>query len=149
MHLPQYELKTGAQFELYEFVSEGPKGRITKLVKYSPIENNPLLYNLAFGDKNEDTGDIDDTVVSNNEDSEKVLATVVATIYAFTEKYPDHMVYATGSTLSRTRLYQRGITRYIEHVRQDFEIYGLRGKSFEAFRKGTNYDGFLVKRIKS
>jgi hypothetical protein len=63
------------------------------------------LYNLAFGDKDHSTGEIDDKVISNNGDSEKVLATVVATVYAFTDKYPETWIYATGSTKARTRLY--------------------------------------------
>ena len=45
------------------------------------------LYNLGFGDKNVDTGEIDDNTISNNGDSEKVLATVVVTLYAFTDKH--------------------------------------------------------------
>lgn len=44
------------------------------------------------------TGEIDDTVISNNGDSEKVLATVVTTLYAFIYKHQNAMVYATGST---------------------------------------------------
>jgi hypothetical protein len=44
---------------------------------------------LAFGDKDIEAGDIDDKVISNNGDSEKVLATVVATVYAFIDKYPN------------------------------------------------------------
>jgi len=55
------------------------------------------------------TGEIDDTVVSNNGDSEQVLATVVSAVYAFTEKQDDVWVYATGSNSTRTRLYQIGI----------------------------------------
>lgn len=39
------------------------------------------LYNLAFGDKNPLTGEIDDKIVTDNGDSEKVLATVVAAVY--------------------------------------------------------------------
>lgn len=81
----------------FEFISEGPKGLIHKLVQYQPT-NVKDVYNLAFGDKDHATGDIDDTVISNNGDSEKVLVTVVATIYAFTDKYPNAWVYATGST---------------------------------------------------
>jgi hypothetical protein len=33
------------------------------------------LYNLAFGDKDVDTGEINDLAISNNGDSEKVLRT--------------------------------------------------------------------------
>jgi hypothetical protein len=69
-------------------VSEGPKGKIAKLVQFGET-NFKGLYNLAFGDKDLITGEINDSVISNNNDSEKVLATVVATVYAFTDKYSD------------------------------------------------------------
>ena len=97
MKLPKYPLSSSDKFLTFEFISEGKKGLIHKLVSYQPT-NHKDIYNLAFGDKNHATGDIDDTVISNNGDSEKVLATVVASLYAFTDKYPDVWIYATGST---------------------------------------------------
>ena len=84
MELGKYELKSGERLEIYEFISVGPKGRITKVVQYTPT-NYKDLYNLGFGDKNAETGDIIDNIISNNGDSEKVLATVVSTVYAFTD----------------------------------------------------------------
>jgi hypothetical protein len=67
------------------FVSEGPNGKIPKLVQYTPT-NLKDLYNLAFVDENEENGEIDGLAVSNNEDSEQVLATVVTTNYALRTK---------------------------------------------------------------
>ena len=67
------------------------------------------LFNIGFGDKNLETGDIDDKVVSNNGDSDKVLATVV--VYTFTDLNPETLIYATGSTKARTRLYRMGISK--------------------------------------
>jgi|SRR3989304_4316563 len=145
MKLDKYELKSGEQLEVFEFVSIGPKGRITKLVQYSPT-NYKDLYNLGFGDKNAVTGDIDDNVISNNSDSDKVLATVVATLYAFTDKHKGIMVYATGSTKARTRLYRMGITKYFDEAMNDFEIYGEIEGKWEEFRKDVDYEAFLVKR---
>ena len=132
---------------VYDFISEGPKGRIPKLVKFSET-NLKDLYNLAFGDKDLKTGGINDTVISNNGDSEKVLATVVATVYAFTEKHPDSWVYATGSSKSRTRLYRMGITKYISEVEKDFEVLGMKDNGWHPFKKGEEYEAFLVKRKK-
>ncbi len=144
MNLDRYELKSGEKLEVFEFVSIGSKGSIIKLVQYTPT-NYKDLYNLGFGDKNIDTGDIDDTIISNNGDSEKVLATVVATLYAFTEKHEGCMVYATGSTKSRTRLYRMGITKYLDEIKQDFDIYGENPTEWEEFRIGVGYSAFLVK----
>lgn len=123
MKLSRYPLASSDKLLTFEFISEGQKGLIHKLVRYQPT-NVKEVYNLAFGDKNQSTGDIDDTVISNNGDSEKVLATVVATIYAFTDKYPDAWIYAIGSTKARTRLYRMGITKFLPEVTTDFEVLG-------------------------
>jgi hypothetical protein len=145
MKLDKYELKSGERLEVYEFVSVGPNGRIIKLVQYTAT-NYKDLYNLGFGDKNAHTGEIDDNVISNNGDSEKVLATVVATLYSFTDAHRNALVYATGSTKSRTRLYRMGITKYIEEIKIDFEIYGEIVDGWEEFKKDVDYEAFLVKR---
>jgi hypothetical protein len=144
MYLDKYELKSGEQLEVFEFVSVGTKGKIPKLVQYTPT-NYKDLYNLGFGDKNIETGEIDDIIISNNGDSEKVLATVIATLYAFIDKHQEAMVYVTGSTKSRTRLYRMGITKYLEEIRQDFEIYGEIESGWEEFQKDLEYKAFLVK----
>ncbi|MBL0309119.1 MAG: hypothetical protein IPP77_05420 [Bacteroidetes bacterium] len=145
MQLPKYPLKAEKSLMVFEFISEGPKGQIPKLVKYSET-NLKGFYNLAFGDKNHLTGEIDDTVISNNNDSEKVLVTVIATLYAFTQKYPDVYVLATSSTKSRTRLYRMGIAKYLEEVKKDYEVYGLRNAEWEPFSRNTEYEGFIAKR---
>ncbi len=109
MKLPRYELIAEKSLMVFEFISEGPKGQIPKLIKFSETALKGF-YNLAFGDKNLETSDIDDKVVSNNGDSEQVLTTVVSAVFAFTDTYKETWVYATGSTKSRTRLYRMGIS---------------------------------------
>lgn len=147
MKLPKYPLASSDKLMTFEFISEGQKGLVHKLVRFQQT-NLKDVYNLAFGDKDFTTGDIDDTVISNNGDSEKVLATVVATVYAFTDKYPDTWIYATGSTKSRTRLYRMGITKFLSEVKEDFEVLGERNDNWEDFRKNIEYEGFLVRRKK-
>ena len=145
MNLPRYQLAGNDKLTTFEFVSEGPKGRIQKLVQFTST-NLKDVYNLAFGDKDKVTGKIDDTIISNNGDSEKVLATVTATIYAFTDKHPDAFIYATGSTKSRTRLYRMGITKYLSEVETDFIIFGETKEGWDIFEKDANYFGFLIQR---
>jgi len=145
MQLEKYELKAGEYLSVFEFTSVGINGKIIKLVQYTPT-NYKDLYNLGFGDKNIDTGEIDDNVISNNGDSEKVLATVVATLYAFTDKHNDAMVYATGSSKSRTRLYRMGITKYLNDIQNDFYIFGELENGWDEFQKDVEYTAFLVKR---
>lgn len=145
MHVEKYELRSGEKLQVFEFVSIGPKGRITKLVQYLPT-NYKNLYNLGFGDKNLDTGEFDDNIVSGNGDSEKVLATIVATLYAFTDKHREALVYATGSTPSRTRLYRMGIAKYLDEALKDFDIYGEREAKWQKFERDIDYDAFIVRR---
>jgi hypothetical protein len=146
MKLKRYEYTTGSDSHNYVFESIGIKGKIKKIVQYTEM-NIKGYYNLGFGDFNERTLDIDDKVLTNNGDARKVLATVVSTLYAFTAKFPEYYVFATGSTESRTRLYKMGISNHYEELKNDFEVYGLTNEEiFEEFRIGKDYIGFLVKR---
>ena len=145
MKIDKYALKGGPDLTVFEFVSEGTRGAIRKYILFQPTtESN--LYNLAFGDKDPVTGELNDMAVSNNGDTDKVLATVVASLYAFFDRYPNAFVYATGSTASRTRLYRIGITRFYEEVSRDFYLYGQVGDEFPEFEPGKEYSGFLAKR---
>ncbi len=145
MKLPKYPLASSDNLTTFEFVSVGPKGRISKLVQYSQT-NLKDVFNLAFGDQA--SGNIDDSTISNNGDSETVLATIVSTVYAFTSEYPEISIYATGSTKARTRLYRMGISKYYIEAKADFDIYGQLDNKWESFKKGVDYEGFLVKRKK-
>ena len=86
MLFPRYELEASKTLKTFEFVSIGKNGEIAKAVQYSET-NLKDFYNLGFGDTNLETGEINDKVISDNGDSQKVLATVAATVYAFTDKY--------------------------------------------------------------
>lgn len=145
MRLLRYEYSSESEAELFKFTSEGTKGSIKKLVIYSQMIPDDV-YNLAFGDYNEETESIDDTVATNNNDSQKVLATVASTLYVFTDKHPNVWVFAKGSNDVRTRLYRIGITANLEEIREDFEVYGLIENDWEKFEKGKNYEAFLVRR---
>jgi hypothetical protein len=148
MNTDKYLVVIGATSMVYEFVSEGSKGNILKLVIYSQTHLHNF-YNLGFGDKDAITGDIDDTVITNNGDSEKVLATVAATLYTFTDKFPEAMVFASGSTSARTRLYRIGISNNLDAINADFEIFGLsKDNNWVKFEKRKDFDAFLVKRKK-
>ncbi|MFP5042874.1 DUF6934 family protein [Parasediminibacterium sp. JCM 36343] len=145
MVLDRYEITAGQNLTTFEFLSEGRKGRILKIIQFQQMNLNNL-YNLAFGDKNLITGEIDDKVVTDNGDSEKVLATVVSAIYAFADHYPDSWIYATGRTASRTRLYRMGINKYYETVVADFEIMGEYRNEWESYEFGKDYQAFAIHR---
>jgi hypothetical protein len=143
----RYPITAGETSMVYEFVSVGVNKKVTKLIVYSKTRLHNF-FNLGFGDKDEETGQIDNEVITNNGDSQKVLATVAATLYLFTEKFPEAMIFATGSTKARTRLYRIGISNNIEEIKPDFEVFGLIENRWYPFEKGTEYEAFLVKRKK-
>jgi len=146
MKYPRYEYSTESELFLFEFESIGKKGNIKKIVQYTEMSIKGY-YNLGFGDYNEQTNEIDDTIVTNNGDGLKVLSTVVSTIYAFTGKYPEAYVFATGSNEVRTRLYRMGISNNLEELKKDFHVFGLKNdESFEDYLLGEDYLGFLVTR---
>lgn len=144
MHLPRYTYKTNNSFLDYEFVSEGPRGHIKKVVRFTKIEKD--VFNLAFGDLDEETGEISDTVVTNNNDSRKILTTVASTVHDFTLQYPGSWIIAKGRTPSRTRLYRMGITNNWQEINDEFKIFGLLKENWELFEVGKNYEAFLVRR---
>ncbi len=147
MNQPKYLYKSEDSFMHFRFISEGTKGRISKMVEYSTtdIEN---IYNLGFGDYDKKTKTIDDVNVTNNGDSKKVLVTVASTIYDFTKKYPNALVVATGSTAARTRLYRMGISNNLDEITKDFNVFGLRTDNleWETFVLGEDYEAFLITR---
>lgn len=145
MNIDKYSLKAESSLTIFEFISEGPNGNIRKLIHFQET-NEPTVYNLAFGDKKADSTEIDDLAISNNGDSEKVLATVIAALYAFFDRYTDAFVYATGSTRARTRLYRMGIARFYDEMKADFYLFGQTADAFVEFEVGQEYNGFLAQR---
>jgi hypothetical protein len=105
IHQPQpinldiYKFAASDTFLDFEFESNGPKGKVRKIVRYSPQNAGGITYfNLGFGDLNSKTGKIDDLAITNNRDRTKILATIAATVLEFTQHFPDVMVYAKGRT---------------------------------------------------
>ena len=68
MKLDRYQLKAESSLMVFEFISEGPNGKVTKIIQYSET-NLKGFYNLGFGDKDHFTGEIKDNVITNNDDS--------------------------------------------------------------------------------
>jgi hypothetical protein len=144
MQLSRYTYKTNENFLNYEFISVGPRGSIKKVVRFTQISAG--IFNLAFGDLDEETGEIRDTVVTNNNDRRKVLTTVAATVHDFTLRYHGVWIIAKGRTHSRTRLYRMGISNNWQEISMDFEVYGLETETWELFEPGRDYTAYLVRR---
>ncbi len=65
------------------------------------------------------------------------------------ETYPNAMVFATGSTKARTRLYRIGISNNLAEIQKDFDVYGLVDNGWQQFDKKTEFRAFLVTKKKS
>ncbi len=146
MAVAQYDVTTEQDTMTFEFVSVGERGAIKKRVQYTATDV-PNVFNLGFGDVLALNDEIDDEAISNNGDSQKVLATVAATALIFTEHYPNALIYAVGTTPVRTRLYRMGIANNIEEIRKNFIVYGLQNGLWNIFKPNHNYEAFLVQRI--
>ena len=134
MTLERYNYTIGKDGCRYEFFSEGPKGVIKKVVLYDEFtELEDKAFNLAFGDWDEINDKINDHVISNNMDTKKVLATVAATVLHFTEHHPDAIIFAIGSFLARTRLYQIGIVMSLWEISNLFDLQGFKDYSKDPY----------------
>jgi hypothetical protein len=74
------------------------------------------------------------------------LATVAATLYAFTAENMNSWIYIRGSTLGRTRLYRMAISKYLLVIQEDFMVMGLVNNTWKPFIKNQEYQGFAIKR---
>jgi hypothetical protein len=129
----------------YAFFSVGKNGVILKVVAFENIEEK--RYNLGFGDYDFSTQTVNDKIVSDNGDSEKVLATVLVILDKFLCEHLDYEVFIVGSTESRTRLYQIAINVYYEEFIQFYQIFGESSGEMEPFQKNKKYESFLVRKL--
>ncbi|WP_435353643.1 DUF6934 family protein [Emticicia sp. SJ17W-69] len=143
MNQPTYKVQINDE-NTFSFISVGRKGLILKVVRFDEIEDE--IFNLGFGDFDFEKQTLSDTIVSDNGDMEKILATVVSILNKFLQNNPKYSVFIVGSTLSRTRLYQIAINRYYDDFSSYFEIFGRKKGQFELFQKNENYEPFLIRK---
>jgi hypothetical protein len=137
-------LRINDDFSVIDFMSEGKKGYIPKRIVFSATEWEGV-YNLAFGDINEN-GEIDDYCISDNGDRNKILATIADVVKAYTEKYPDRLIFFRGSTNERTRLYRMAVGLNLKELSRQFEIYAYVNEEIVPFEKNLEITAFLIKR---
>ncbi|NBB22304.1 hypothetical protein GVN20_23315 [Runella sp. CRIBMP] len=141
MEKPIYNIESSSDRLLYEFESNSDHKMIKKAVVYLPIKQDPNLYELIFGDLQDD-GTIDVQTVSNNQDIVLILNTVIKTLYHFFELYPSKTVIFTGSSASRNRLYRAVISKLIN---EKFDIFGITfDDEIELFVPNKNYFAFQI-----
>jgi hypothetical protein len=123
---------------LYYFFSEGPQGKILKVIIFQLTDSGN--WNLAFGDYGKE--DIDDKIISNNNDLFKVMKTVIACTYDFSEKYPDRIIQVIPVDEKRKLLYHGILKRNLEIIGKKFWIDGLRNDLIETFDVKNQYQEF-------
>jgi len=144
MKAERYGIRASSTLLEFEFISEGIKGKIVKVVQFSPTEI-PHIYNLGFGDRDILTGKISDLIVSGNGDSQIVLQTVAGIVFDFLTRHALSQIIAVGSTPSRNRYFQIAISNNLETINNKLEIYGRTSGHWEKFNKLSNYDAFMVR----
>ena len=138
---PFYQFTTSVDAHRFEFTSIGQR-IIHKVIVYQKLP--PLnLYNLVLADIGADN-QLDDFSVSDNGDRDKILATVIQSLFAFFAQYPHATVFFAGSTPARTRLYQVAIARELEAAAPRLDIYGLIDDVPEPFERNKQYSGFVI-----
>lgn len=147
MNHPCYQPNVSSDYTTYEFDSVGKNGICTHLIKYSPIPELDGFYNLGFGKKLDDHN-IDDQYINDNGDRDLILATVVKSVYAFSEQYANQYIIFRGSTESRTRLYRMLLNIYFNSLSKDFYIWGIVNNTRIPFEPDSahHYDLFIVLR---
>lgn len=128
----------------FRFISEGPRGKIQKIIIFRPLLEIDNYYNLSFGDWDEVTQQLDDTTISNNQDTLKILSTVAHAAESFLAVRPGAVIFASGNTLSRNRLYRMSIVMHWEEINRRFVLRGSTGKKWQWFKKRVDYDAFLL-----
>jgi hypothetical protein len=128
----------------FDFISTGKKGAIPKKITFTSIELENV-YNLAFGDVDEN-GELNDYIISDNGDRNKILATIFSVVDLYTKKYPARWIAFRGSTIERTRLYRIAIGLNLEELCQIFEIYIYTEEGLKPFCKNMEVSVFVIKR---
>ncbi|MCE6989692.1 DUF6934 family protein [Dyadobacter sp. CY323] len=135
--IPDGFLVKGGRFELRTFIT-----RVRQDFRQE-------LFNIGFGVWDQTQQMVDDKIQTRNEDMPIILGTIAAIALDFLRRHPFAYLYAEGSTLVRTRLYQREISKVFDELPRELELHGLIKKDdvgFVKFHGGTNFDGFLLSR---
>ncbi len=92
-------------------------------------------------------GEINDSTVSNNADLVKLMNTVAQTIYVFTAKFPDRIIYVEPVDERRSFLYHSIFRRHFDVITSVFNLEGMKqsGK-WERFQPEKTYLAFRITR---
>jgi hypothetical protein len=144
MNLARYPFEKYTEKYYYDFFSMGPQGTVRKLVCFELADTTTFqTFNLAFGDARENSDEIDDLVVTNNNDSLKVLLTVAIIALEFLRFRPRAWIHVQGNTAVRNRLYRVWIGKFWNEIDQYFTVMGQRNGYWQPFEKEIMFDRFM------
>lgn len=143
MEKPIYSYQLSKNRERYTFISISSNKRITKVVDFEEFEEISDFVHFSFGDLLPN-GRVDYTQVSNNQDMELVLGTVIEILFDFLERNPQKTVIFTGSSSSRNRLYRIIIAKFYSELKDKFQIQGFIDDEIIPFELNKNFTGFLI-----
>ncbi|GAB2565985.1 DUF6934 family protein [Spirosoma areae] len=142
MNFPPYLFDHSPNGLVYAVESTSSKRTIQKYVIFTLIK--PSCYNLALVDLDED-GQLSDTTISNNQDMERVLSTVIQIIATSLKENMGTEVVFSGSTPERTRLYRLIINKYSGEVANTMLVHGvLANQKREIFQPNRPYISFVL-----
>ncbi len=142
-----YELaRIADDLSRFDFLSTGKNGKFQKRIIFTPTGFHNI-FNLAFGDIAEESM-LDDNSVTDNGDRNRILATIATAVDNYTKRYPERVIYFTGSTKARTRLYRMAIGLNLEELSVTYEIYAEIDSQDELviFQKNMEISAFVFKR---
>jgi hypothetical protein len=148
MKLTKYK-KSLYQEDVYWFVSTGKQGDIYKGVLFQNMEDpdHPNWFNLAMGDINLKTGQMEFEELSGNGDARKVFSTIGDIVQEYTDIHPEREIFVSGNTEEKKRSYSFMTSWYLEEIKVNFDVWGAdQGGEFEPFEKDKTYDAILVTR---
>lgn len=143
--LAHYKISEDKAEFTYQFISEGTKGQIKKIVRFVKI-GKANYFQFGFGDWNEEIQDVDDKVVTNNKDTTKVLATLGVIIEHFTNIFPDAWIFAQANSSTRTRFYRIILSQNLALIQEKYQLLGLLKGVWKPFIPNKTYTAFLIKR---
>ncbi len=145
MNYPNYLFYSNLTSTEFFFESIGSKGVINKVVAFRQT-SVPSIYNLGLADYDPNTGEIDDTIITDNGDMEKILATIFQIVIYYLSTNPEHIIYFSGNTPSRTRLYRIAINHSLSEITSFFDVLGLINSQLEPFTANKAYEAFLIRK---
>jgi hypothetical protein len=125
----------------YSFLSIGKK-EIPKIVIFQIIDEN--TYNLVLADFDFSTTKFSDTIVSNNGDLGKIMATVLKIILHFIDNHPDSRIILQGNTATKRQLYNRMLNNYYSELSAFIYVEVLIYKQLKEFEIGNKSDIFYI-----